>query len=39
VAVTVTRLRVVIKEQDQLIAEKSGNPVLVVKSIRRSGTR
>ena len=31
--------RAVIKEQDRLIAEKSGNPVLVVKSIRRSGTR
>jgi hypothetical protein len=29
----------VIREQDQLIAEKSGNPVLVVKSIRRSGAR
>ena len=31
--------RAVIKEQDRLIAEKSGNPLLVVKSIRRSGTR
>ena len=31
--------RAAIKEQDRLIAEKSGNPVLVVKSIRRSGTR
>jgi hypothetical protein len=31
--------RVVIKEQDRLIAEKSGNPVSVVKSIRRSGAR
>jgi hypothetical protein len=31
--------RAVIKEQDRLIAEKSGNPVLVVKSIRRSGAR
>ena len=31
--------RAVIKGQDRLIAEKSGNPVLVVKSIRRSGTR
>jgi hypothetical protein len=31
--------RAVIKEQDQLIAEKSGNPVLVVKSIHRSGAR
>jgi hypothetical protein len=28
-----------IKEQDRLIAEKSGNPALAVKSIRRSGTR
>jgi hypothetical protein len=32
-------VRAVIKEQDRLIAEKSGNPVLVVKSIRRSGAR
>jgi hypothetical protein len=31
--------RAVIKEQDRRIAEKSGNPVLVVKSIRRSGAR
>jgi hypothetical protein len=31
--------RALIKEQDRLIAEKSGNPVLVVKSIRRSGAR
>jgi hypothetical protein len=29
-------VRAVIREQDQFIAEKSGNPVLVVKSIRRS---
>ncbi len=29
----------VIKEQDRLIAEKSGNSVLAVKSIRRSGAR
>jgi hypothetical protein len=28
--------RAVIEEQDRLIAEKSGNPVLAVKSIRRS---
>ena len=28
--------RVVIEEQDRLIAEKSGNPVLAIKSIRRS---
>jgi hypothetical protein len=31
--------RAVIKEQDRLIAVKSGNPVLVVKSIRRSSAR
>jgi hypothetical protein len=31
--------RSVIEEQDRLIAERSGNPVLVVKSIRRSGAR
>ena len=31
--------RAVIKQQDRLIAEKSGNPVLVVKSICRSGAR
>ena len=31
--------RAVIKEQDRLIAEKSGTPVLAVKSIRRSGAR
>jgi hypothetical protein len=29
--------RAVIEEQDRLIAEKSGNPALPVKSIRRSG--
>jgi hypothetical protein len=29
--------RSVIEEQDRLIAERSGNPVLVVKSIRRIG--
>jgi hypothetical protein len=29
--------RAVIEEQDRLIAEKSGNPPLPVKSIRRSG--
>jgi hypothetical protein len=29
--------RAVIEEQDRLIAEKSGNPALAVKSIRRSG--
>jgi hypothetical protein len=31
--------RAAIEDQDRLIAEKSGNPVLVVKSIRRSGAR
>jgi len=31
--------RAVIEEQDRLIAEKSGNPALAVKSIRRSGAR
>jgi hypothetical protein len=31
--------RAVIKEQDRLIAEKSGTLVLAVKSIRRSGAR
>jgi hypothetical protein len=29
--------RSLIEEQDRLIAERFGNPVLVVKSIRRSG--
>jgi len=29
--------RAVIEEQDRLIAEKSGRPPLVVKSLRRSG--
>ena len=29
--------RAVIEEQDRLIAEKSGKPPLVVKSLRRSG--
>jgi len=31
--------RAVIEEQDRLIAEKSGNPVLTIKSLRRSGIR
>jgi hypothetical protein len=31
--------RTVIEEQDRLIAEKSGNPALPVKSIRRSGSK
>jgi hypothetical protein len=31
--------RTVIEEQDRLIAEKSGKPPLVVKSLRRSGGR
>ena len=31
--------RAVIEEQDRLIAEKSGNPPLPVKSIRRSGSK
>jgi hypothetical protein len=31
--------RSAIEEQDRLIAERSGNSVLVVKSIRRSGAR
>ena len=31
--------RAVIEEQDRLIAEKSGNPALTVKSVRRSGAR
>jgi hypothetical protein len=31
--------RVVIEEQDRLIAEKSGSPVLVIKSIHRSGSK
>ena len=30
--------RAVIEEQDRLIAEKSGNPALAVKSIHRSGS-
>jgi hypothetical protein len=29
----------VIEEQDRLIAKKSGNPALTVKSVRRSGAR
>jgi len=29
--------RAVIEEQDRLIAERSGNPALAVKSLRRSG--
>jgi hypothetical protein len=31
--------RVVIEEQDRIIAEKSGNPAVAVKSIRRSGAK
>jgi len=31
--------RRVIEEQDRVIAEKSGNPALAVKSIRRSGAK
>jgi hypothetical protein len=31
--------RAVIEEQDRLIAEKSGNPALAVKSLRRSGQK
>ena len=31
--------RVLIEEQDRIIAEKSGNPALTVKSIRRSGAK
>jgi len=31
--------RAAIEEQDRLIAEKSGNPAMAVKSIRRSGGR
>ena len=31
--------RAVIEEQDRLIAEKSGNPALTIKSLRRSGIR
>jgi hypothetical protein len=31
--------RAIIEEQDQLIAEKSGKPVLAIKSIRRSGAK
>jgi hypothetical protein len=31
--------RAVIEEQDRIIAEKSGNPALAVKSIRRSGAK
>jgi hypothetical protein len=31
--------RAVIEEQDRLIAEKSGNPALPVKNIRRSGAK
>jgi hypothetical protein len=32
-------VRAAIEEKDRLIAEKSGNPALTVKSIRRSGAR
>ena len=31
--------RAAIEEQDRLIAEKSGNPALVIKTIRRSGAK
>jgi hypothetical protein len=31
--------RAVIEEQDQLIAERSGSPAMVVKSIHRSGSK
>ena len=31
--------RSVIEEQDRLIAEKSGSPALVIKSIHRSGSK
>jgi hypothetical protein len=31
--------RAVIEEQDRLIAEKSGQPAVAVKSIRRSGAK
>jgi hypothetical protein len=31
--------RAVIEEQDRFIAEKSGNPALKVKSLRRSGQK
>jgi hypothetical protein len=31
--------RAAIEEQDRLIVEKSGNPAVMVKSIRRSGAR
>jgi len=31
--------RVVIEEQDRIIAEKSGNPAVAVKSIRRSSAK
>jgi hypothetical protein len=31
--------RAVIEEQDRLIAEKSGNPAVAVKSIHRSGNK
>jgi hypothetical protein len=31
--------RAVIEEQDRLIAEKSGNPPVPIKSIRRSGAK
>jgi hypothetical protein len=31
--------RTVIEEQDRIIAEKSGNPALAVKSIRRAGAK
>jgi hypothetical protein len=31
--------RAIIEEQDRLIAEKSGTPVIPVKSIHRSGSR
>jgi hypothetical protein len=31
--------RAAIEEQDRLIVEKSGNPAVTVKSIRRSGAR
>jgi hypothetical protein len=31
--------RAAIEEQDRLIAEKSGNPALIIKTIRRAGAK
>jgi len=34
-----TAVRMIIDEQDRIIAEKSGQPALAIKSLRRSGKK